>query len=259
MPKAGYPAGGSGGGGGGGSADYVVKSYLCDETIAIGEPVRIVQSGDNPTYTNPGRVVRALANQATIINDVYAIGIARESGNIGDTIEVITFGTATALFEEALTTANLGKPVFLSATTRGRATMLAPLEVLNNAFILLGTLETTGGVINCDPTISNIPDFTGAGRTAIIEPPGPTFEKTAAGVGLAAKTFAAFTDSNTLISSYAAVVNTVISGTPTWSGSGIGPYTSTASDGDVGVLSLNALDAVGNILASAIHGYQREV
>ena len=46
------------------------------------------------------------------------------------------------------------------------------------------------------------------GAAAIVTPPAPTSQATAAGVGLAAVTFGAFTDSSSEIASYTAVTTT---------------------------------------------------
>lgn len=97
----------------------------------------------------------------------------------------------------------------------------------------------------------------GGGSVDPVEPPSPTSENTASGVGLAAKTFSAFTDAGGRIASYTAV-NTQTSGSCTWSGSGLGPYTPSDSAGDAGTLSLNALDSSGDVVATAVHSYERD-
>jgi hypothetical protein len=89
-----------------------------------------------------------------------------------------------------------------------------------------------------------------------VTPPAPTSESTTAGVNFAAKTFGAFTDPDGVISSYAAVT-TNSTGTASWSGTGLGPYSATSSDGDAGTLSLNARDSGGQTVATAVHSYDR--
>ena len=87
-------------------------------------------------------------------------------------------------------------------------------------------------------------------------PPSPTSESTASGVNFAAKTFGSFTDPRSAIDNYQAVT-TNSTGSTSWSGSGLGPYTATSTDGDAGTLSLNARDSNNNILATAVHTYDR--
>jgi|DEB0MinimDraft_10_1074344.scaffolds.fasta_scaffold11388_3 hypothetical protein len=86
--------------------------------------------------------------------------------------------------------------------------------------------------------------------------PTPTSDSKAAGVALSNKTFGAFTDTNGLISNYNAVT-TNADGTCSWSGTGLGPYTPTSADGDSGVLELQARDSSNNVLATAVHVYDR--
>jgi len=95
----------------------------------------------------------------------------------------------------------------------------------------------------------------GAGGS-VVEPPTPTSESRPAGTPLGAKTFLAFSDVGSVIASYSAV-NTVAEGSASWSGSGLGAYTPTSADGDRGTLSLNALNASGDIVATAVHSYNR--
>ena len=96
----------------------------------------------------------------------------------------------------------------------------------------------------------------GAATFSGVVSPAPTSESTASGVALANKTFSSFTDPNSLISSYTAVtLNTT--GSCSWSGSGLGPYTPTSADGDAGSLGLQAKDSGGNVLAVALHSYAR--
>jgi hypothetical protein len=92
-----------------------------------------------------------------------------------------------------------------------------------------------------------------SGGDSIVEPPASTFEAVASGGSPAAKTFAAFTDTDSTINNYAAtVVNAV--GSTTVSGSGLGPYTlSGSTDGDSFTLKLDARNASNEVLATAVH------
>lgn len=94
------------------------------------------------------------------------------------------------------------------------------------------------------------------GGDSTVTPPSPTSESVASGSNFSAKTFGAFTDPDGIIASYQAVT-TNSTGTASWSGSGLGAYTPTSSAGDAGTLSLNAKDSGGNIVATAVHSYDR--
>lgn len=91
---------------------------------------------------------------------------------------------------------------------------------------------------------------------APVDPPAPTSESTTTGTNFAVKTFDSFTDPDGRIHSYSlTIVNA--RGTASWSGSGLGPYTPTSSDGDAGSLVLDALDSQSAVIASAVHTYDR--
>ncbi len=99
-------------------------------------------------------------------------------------------------------------------------------------------------------------DF-GAEETAAgdstVTPPALTEEHVAYNGSLSAKTFGAFTDSDAIIASYSASIETNL-GTASLGGSGLGPYSvSGATSGESGAITLNALDASANVVASAVH------
>jgi hypothetical protein len=97
----------------------------------------------------------------------------------------------------------------------------------------------------------------GGGSTYDVSPPAATTESTAAGVGLAGKTFGAFggADAGSIDGYTARTVNA--SGATSWSGSGLGAYTpSGGADGDAGVLALDATIG-GVVVATALHDYTR--
>lgn len=101
------------------------------------------------------------------------------------------------------------------------------------------------------PTVTGT--TTSGGSVAPVEPPASTFEAVSAGGSPTAKTFSAFTDTGSRISSYSASVTNAV-GSTTVSGSGLGPYTfSGSTDGDSFALELDALDGSGNVLATAVH------
>ena len=96
----------------------------------------------------------------------------------------------------------------------------------------------------------------GGGGAEPVQPPSPTSQATGAGVNFSAKTFGSFTDPSSVISSYQAVT-TNATGSASWSGSGLGAYTASSADGDSGILSLNAKNADGEIVATATHSFDR--
>lgn len=104
-------------------------------------------------------------------------------------------------------------------------------------------------------SLSIIGGSAASGGTEPVQPPAATAENVAAGGSLSPKTFGAFTDPDSVIASYSATA-TNTSGSTTWSGTGLGAYTpSGAADGSSGVLRLDALDADGDIVATAVHAY----
>lgn len=96
----------------------------------------------------------------------------------------------------------------------------------------------------------------GGGGSEPVQPPSPTSQATSAGVNFSEKTFGSFTDPDGVISSYQAVT-TNATGSASWSGSGLGAYTASSADGDSGILSLNAKNADGEIVATAAHSFDR--
>jgi len=98
------------------------------------------------------------------------------------------------------------------------------------------------------------PVVAGAGDSTVT-PPAATSEAVASGGTPAAKTFGAFTDADGVISSYSATINNTVGTTAIAAGSGLGAYSfSGHADLDSFVLYLDAKDASGAILSTAIHG-----
>tara|TARA_R100001443_G_scaffold14286_9_gene24216 strand:- start:847 stop:1905 length:1059 start_codon:yes stop_codon:yes gene_type:complete len=97
------------------------------------------------------------------------------------------------------------------------------------------------------------PGLAAGGDAAAVTPPSPTSEAVASGGTPSAKTFGAFTDPDSRIASYSSVI-TNATGSTARSGSNLGAYTfSGHGDGSSFTLSLHALDAGGNKLATATH------
>mgnify|MGYP003649027827 CR=1 FL=1 len=113
----------------------------------------------------------------------------------------------------------------------------------------MGSLDTIGGST-----------AGGGGGSTTVTPPSPTSQNVAAGASLAAVTFGSFSGTGaSSIASYQVTV-TNSNGSTSFSGSGLGAYSpSGEADGSAGVLSLTAVDASGNALATAIHSFRRAV
>jgi len=93
-----------------------------------------------------------------------------------------------------------------------------------------------------------------AGGGTPVTPPAATTEAVAAGGSPSATTFGAFTDPGSVISSYQATLTSTVGTTALAGGSGLGPYTySGFADGDSFVVELDAKDAGGNVVATAVH------
>lgn len=87
-----------------------------------------------------------------------------------------------------------------------------------------------------------------------VTPPAATSEAVASGGTPSSKTFGAFTDPDGQIASYSAAIVNAVGTTSIASGSGLGPYdVSGFADEDGYALTLTALDASGDPLATAVH------
>ena len=92
----------------------------------------------------------------------------------------------------------------------------------------------------------------GGGGGAAVQPPAPTSANVPANNTPAAKTFGAFTDPSGVIASYASAI-IAAQGSPSAIGTGLGPYTFTVANGNSFSLLLNAQNASGDTVATAVH------
>lgn len=105
-----------------------------------------------------------------------------------------------------------------------------------------------------DPTTGASGGASAGGGGTPPTPPAATTEAVAAGGSPSATTFGAFTDPGSVISSYQATLTSTVGTTALAGGSGLGPYTySGFADGDSFVVELDAKDAGGNVVATAVH------
>lgn len=93
----------------------------------------------------------------------------------------------------------------------------------------------------------------GGGSVDPVTPPVAASEAVASGGSLADVTFSAFTDPGGRIASYTATA-TNVAGSATISGTDLGPYAiSGAADGEVLLVELDAKDASGDVVATAVY------
>ena len=118
------------------TATRLESNFLADETVAVGDVVRLVTSSD--AGLTPGRVVKASASN---FEDAEAIGVARTGGNQGESITVATSGITEIKFDSTPATSSNGQRIYLSSTN-GVASLTAPTGA-SIATVLLGKL--TGG------------------------------------------------------------------------------------------------------------------
>ena len=104
----------------GGSANTIENSFIADESISIGQVLRVVTSADSGLTA--GRVVRATAS-SVVGSEV--LGIAKTAATQGNSVTVVQSGVIPMLFGSALAASNNGKKVYLDTTT-GQATVTIP-------------------------------------------------------------------------------------------------------------------------------------
>ena len=80
---------------------------------------------------------------------VQAVGVAMETGTIGNSIEVLYQGTQQVNFVDSLTSSDIGKRVYVSATS-GQATITPPTAA-GKTIIQLGFLRNTNGTCYVNP------------------------------------------------------------------------------------------------------------
>jgi len=120
------------------TANRVQQDFTADETIAVGELVRFVTSADSGLTT--GRVIKA---NAGTYESAEVIGVARTSGDQGDTVSVVLSGMGSLKFTSPPAASSNGQKVYLS-TTSGAAT-LTPPSGGTTAILLLGRLSGADG------------------------------------------------------------------------------------------------------------------
>ena len=114
------------------------ESYTADETIAVAEVLRFVNSDD--AGLTPGRVIKA--NSAELATSQFA-GVATSTGTQGNTVTAAKRGKKAVKFSAAPASSSNGSPVFVSSTD-GLATLTPPTTATNSVF-KIGTLEGADG------------------------------------------------------------------------------------------------------------------
>ena len=131
------------------STNNTQQNFVADETLAIGDVVRMVTSSD--AGLTPGRVIKGISTNSTTGE---VIGVARSGGNQGDTISVILSGMADVKFNAAPPSTDNGKTVYLTAVS-GEGGITPPAS---GAIVKLGKLSGADGVDSTPTIVLNI-DF----------------------------------------------------------------------------------------------------
>ena len=128
---------------GGWDDDAEIVSIPCtlDETVAAGDILR-------PFVGGAYGLLRKCGDTHS-----HAIGIAATAGNAGDTIDMLQQGKASVTFAHSISSADVGKAVYVSSTT-GQATTTAP-SASGSYVIHLGWLQSDDGTCLIDPKTIN--------------------------------------------------------------------------------------------------------
>ena len=113
-------------------------NLVADESIAIGDVVRLVQFGEGGTV---GRVVKANASESQSREVYIALTSAPAQG---DNVQVAIVGEININFGSSVPSNDNGKRCYLSASTNGQATTTAPTSS-GSLIIALGTISGADG------------------------------------------------------------------------------------------------------------------
>lgn len=127
------------------AASNVSVTYTADETLAIGNIIRFVTSGD--VGLTPGRIIKA---NATTVAQGDPIGVCTSAGVQGVAITVLCMGDVATNIDVVPPSSSNGKTVYLQ-TTDGTCT-LTPPSATNNSVIKIGKL-TGGNGVTSSPTV----------------------------------------------------------------------------------------------------------
>ncbi len=130
------------------TASSVESTFIADETIAIGNPVRIATSSDSGFTI--GRVINSIAS-SFLGSEV--VGIAKTSASQGDSVTVVTSGEASLKFASAPASTLNGQNVYLD-TVSGQATTTAPSG--SNYITKIGKLKGADGLSSTPNCVVNI-------------------------------------------------------------------------------------------------------
>jgi hypothetical protein len=124
----------------------LTSSYVADETVAVGELLRVVNSTDSGL--TPGRAILANASE---LDGFDMLGIALSAGVQGDTINVATGGKVSVKFSSAPASTDNGKRIYVG-TTYGIASLTAPSSSGDTVY-QVGTLVGANGA-DTTPTVN---------------------------------------------------------------------------------------------------------
>jgi hypothetical protein len=116
-------------------SDVIALELVADETIAIGDILRLVVNGEGLTA---GRVIKALPTSSVTAD---CIGVALSAGNQGDNVKIAISGKTAVKFGSNPPTTDRGKSLYLSSVA-GQATTTIPT---NNAVVKIGNILDSNG------------------------------------------------------------------------------------------------------------------
>lgn len=135
------------------TASSLESTFVADESIAIGNPVRIATSSD--TGFTVGRVINSIAS-SFLGSEI--VGIAKISAVQGDSVTVVTSGETSVKFASAPASASNGQNVYLD-TVSGQATLTAPSG--SNYITKIGKLKGANGSTATPICVLNIQEPVG--------------------------------------------------------------------------------------------------
>lgn len=138
----------------GSASGNIVTTFTADETLAIGDVIRIATSADVGFTT--GRAIKA---NGSTTDDADVIGIASSAATQGNSVNVVLAGVTGVTFSSAPAASSNGQRIYLS-TTDGTASLTAPSGG-STAVCLLGRLKGADGLTTTPDCVLRIQEPVG--------------------------------------------------------------------------------------------------
>jgi hypothetical protein len=138
----------------GSASGNIETSFTADETLAIGDVIRIATSSDVGFTT--GRAIKA---NGSTTDDADVIGIASSAATQGNSVNVVLAGVTGITFSSAPAASSNGQRIYLS-TTDGTASLTAPSGG-STAVCLLGRLKGADGLTTTPDCVLRIQEPVG--------------------------------------------------------------------------------------------------